>query len=127
MIPRHSASPATTLGELVAWFIEDSVTPRYTHLFRELWAAALHSPSLNAALEHFYDQTIEDVVSVVAPSIDARSRAELKTIVYLMCALSEGSSVLFGSRASRGPVFANLKAAATRAVSTLAEVLKASD
>jgi AcrR family transcriptional regulator len=127
LIPRHSASPAATLGELVAWFMEDSITSRYTHLFRELWAAALHSPPLNAALEHFYDQTIEDVVTVVAPSIDARSRTELKTIVYFMCVLSEGSSVVFGSRASPGSLFAELKDAATRTVITLAESLKARD
>jgi hypothetical protein len=107
--------------------MEDSITSRYTHLFRELWAAALHSPPLNAALEHFYDQTIEDVVTVVAPSIDARSRTELKTIVYFMCVLSEGSSVVFGSRASPGSLFAELKDAATRTVITLAESLKARD
>jgi AcrR family transcriptional regulator len=127
LLPRHSASPAATLGELVVWFMDDSITARYTHLFRELWAAALHSPSLNAALEHFYDQTIEDVATVVAPSIDARIRAELKTIVYFMCVLSEGSSVLFGSRASPGQLFADLKTAAARTVTFLAESLSARD
>jgi AcrR family transcriptional regulator len=126
LIPRHPAS-TTALGELVAWFMEDSVTPRYTHLFRELWAAALHSPSLNAALEHFYEQSIEDVVTVVAPSFDARRRAELKTLVYLMCVLSEGSSVVFGSRAHPGQLFADLKAVATRTVTSLAESLAARD
>jgi AcrR family transcriptional regulator len=125
LIPQHPASTTAVLGELVAWFMEDSVTPRYTHLFRELWAAALHSPSLNAALEHFYEQSIEAVVNVVAPSFDARKRAELKTLVYFMCVLSEGSSVVFGSRQHPVQVFTDLKAVAVRAVTSLAESLVA--
>ncbi len=127
LIPEKPVSTAVTLGKLVAWFMEDSTTARYTHLFRELWAAALHSPSLNASLERFYEQSIEDVVMAIAPSFDAEKRAELKTIVYFMCVLSEGSSVLFGARARPGRVFADLKSTAAQTMTSLAEALEPHD
>lgn len=125
LIPQNPTSTAASLGELVAWFMEDSVTARYTHLFRELWAAALHSPPLNAALEHFYEQSIEEVLTALAPAFDPRKRSELKTLIYLMCVLSEGSSVVFGSRAGAGTLFADLKSTAARTIASLAESLAA--
>lgn len=127
LIPPQPGAPAASLGELVAWFMEDSVSARYTHLFRELWAAALHSPSLNVALEHFYEQSIQDVVDVIAPSFPASKRAELKRIVYFMCVLSEGSTVVFGARARAGRLFEDLKATAARTVTSLAESLTEGD
>jgi AcrR family transcriptional regulator len=121
--PQASASTPDALGELVGWFMDDSVSPRYTHLFRELWAASLHSPTLNAALERFYEESIEAVVTAVAPAFPAGARSRLKTLVYLMCVLSEGSSVLFGSRAPHGAVFADLKSIAAQSVAALAQSL----
>ena len=109
LLPKNQTWDAEKLGQLVAWFMDDAVTVRYTHLFRQLWAAALHSPALNAALTHFYEGSIEAVVEALAPSFDARHRAELRTLICFMCVLSEGSSVLFGARPRPATAFSELK------------------
>lgn len=121
LLPKDVEWDAGKLGQLVVWFMDDSVTSRYTHLFRQLWAAALHSPSLNAALDRFYDESMEAVVSALAPTFASRSQAALRTLICFMCVLSEGSTVVFGARGRSGQGFSDLKAIAKLAVVSLAK------
>lgn len=121
LVPKHVETTAATLGKLVGWSMDDSITPRYTHLFRELWAASLHSPSLRVALERFYDQSIADLVNLIAPSSEPQKRQKLLTMVYMICILSEGSCVLFGTRARSVKLFGDLKAAAERMIASMAQ------
>ena len=118
--PTGGQTVAERLGDLVVWFMDDSTSVRYTHLFRELWAAALHSPTLDSALSEFYDRSIGKVLALVQSLPTEMSHHDLKLIVYFMCIVSEGSAVLFGARQSSSELFAELKQVARRAVIGLA-------
>jgi AcrR family transcriptional regulator len=125
LIPKDGMSGPDKLGELVEWFMDDSTASRYTHLFRELWAAALHSRSLNKALQRFYDRSIAEVLSLIDPRSDEARHHELELVVYLICVISEGSTVLFGARKPASRRFVEVKALARRAVVNLVTPLMA--
>jgi AcrR family transcriptional regulator len=118
--PSGAETVAERLGDLVVWFMDDSTSVRYTHLFRELWAAALHSRALNSALRDFYDRSIAKVLALVQSFPTQMSDHDLKLIVYFMCIISEGCTVLFGARRSSPALFAQLKQLARTAVIGLA-------
>ena len=118
--PSGAETVAERLGDLVVWFMNDSTSVRYTHLFRELWAAALHSRALNSALRDFYDRSIAKVLALVQSFPTQMSDHDLKLIVYFMCIISEGCTVLFGARQSSPALFAQLKQLARTAVIGLA-------
>lgn len=120
LIQKGTVSGPDKLGELVEWFMDDSTTSRYTHLFRELWAAALHSPPLNRALQRFYDRSIAKVLALVESLPGEAGHRDIELIVYLMCVISEGSTVVFGAREPASKVFQELKQLARRAVTVLA-------
>ncbi len=117
--PTGAESLPERLGDLVVWFMDDSTGVRYTHLFRELWAAALHSRSLNSALLDFYDRSIAKVLALVQSSPTEMSHHDLELIVYFMCIVSEGCTVVFGARRSTA-LFVQLKQLARTAVIGLA-------
>jgi AcrR family transcriptional regulator len=126
LIPRDGASGPERVGELVEWFMDDSTASRYTHLFRELWAAALHSRSLDKALQRFYDRSIAEVLALIDSRPEGLHHHELELIVYLMCVISEGSTVLFGARRPTRR-FLEIKGLARRAVvSLVTPLMKAS-
>lgn len=118
--PHGDESTAERLGDLVVWFMDDSTTERYTHLFRELWAAALHSRTLKTSLADFYERSIAKVLDLVNSFPTQMPPQDLKLIVYFMCVISEGSTVLFGARRAASPLFVQLKRLARQAVINLA-------
>jgi AcrR family transcriptional regulator len=118
--PSGAETVAERFGDLVVWFMNDSTTVRYTHLFRELWAAALHSRALNSALRDFYDRSIAKVLALVESLPTQMSRQDLELIVYFMCIISEGCTVLFGARQSSPALFTRMKQLARTAVIGLA-------
>lgn len=84
-------------GNLVQWFIRDSVSPSTNRLFRELWTMALHDTKIAEAMDGFYEQahvTAAALLRVRHPHLTAQ---ESRDIVQLMGMVSEGANVIYGT------------------------------
>jgi AcrR family transcriptional regulator len=82
---------------LVRWLIEDSVSPETSRLFRELWVMALHDEVIAEAMDRFYAQAHERVVSLLQLTQPGLRRRPAQDIVQLMGAISEGANVLYAT------------------------------
>ena len=123
LITGRASPEKKVLGDLLAWVIDDATTSRYTHLFRELWVMSLHSRRIAKALDHFYDQSIDDVVDLIHSSSPNSKRRDLRRIVELICLISEGCTVVFGNRKSSANSIKEIKQLARRSIESLVDSL----
>ncbi len=82
---------------LVRWLVEDSVSPETSRLFRELWVMALHDQVIAEAMDRFYAQAHERVVSLLRLTQPGLRPRPAQDIVQLMGAISEGANVLYAT------------------------------
>src|SRR3984885_15897104 len=82
---------------LVRWLVEDSVAPEMSRLFRELWVMALHDEVIAEAMDRFYAQAHERVVSLLRLTQPGLRPRPAQDIVQLMGAISEGANVLYAT------------------------------
>ena len=121
LLDRNRDSEEHALGALVRWVMEDSSSREYTRLFRELWAMASHNRSIATALEQFYERSIDAAVQLLPRAPDGGARSmDRRTLVTVICLLSEGASVLFGLRERRPSEFEAARRLACNAVEAAA-------
>lgn len=116
IVRRRIADGSDALGALLQWAMDESCANQYTRLARELWAMASHNRSVAAAMDRYYDQSIEAAVKRLAVSRDVRRRADLTALVSLVCVIAEGASAVFGRRGRRHPRYAAVQQLACSAV-----------
>ena len=110
-------TPYKTLGDSLRWLVNDAASERTSRLFRELWAIALHDPQVAKAMDAFYTRSARAYLrSSVAKSAATREVADLEAIVYLILVLSEGTTVLFGTRTGSRDLFERVRETACRAI-----------
>lgn len=119
ILGRDPGDLSEALCKLLRWAMEDTVTPSYGRLFRELWALSLHDPSIAAAMDKFYDESIEPVVRTLAGGGDTEEARRVRDVVFLICAISEGSAVMFGTRRDSGVQFRSVQQLALDAIRPL--------
>ena len=94
-------SPALDLEMLVRWVWTDAIDDDTTRTFRELWALAPHDVVIRRAIDDFYDDAISGVVQLLnqaRPHADVR---KIRLLIQLFAMVSEGGSVLYGTRRVR--------------------------
>lgn len=124
------------LGEMLQWLMRDAISDHTNRLFRELWAIALHDPRVAKAMDSFYTRSVTAHLRRLAHSPGARcDRENLEAIVYFIHLISEGATVIFGTRRGAERLFTRVQEMAHRAIRHLltqsanpaAEVLTNSD
>jgi len=118
IIIRDVDDGSDALGALLQWAMDESCAHQYTRLVRELWAMATHNRSVAAAMDHYYDQSIEAAMKQLAGSNDGRRQIELTTLVTLVCIIAEGASAVFGRRGRRHPQYDMVKRLACSVLET---------
>jgi AcrR family transcriptional regulator len=92
-----NSGTAEALGEVVRWLMADSVSSRTNRLFRELWAIALNDARLAQSLDEFYTRSVHAHLRRLTDRSAVTAQTErLEAIVFLLHAISEGTTVLFG-------------------------------
>jgi AcrR family transcriptional regulator len=87
------------LGDVLTWLMQDASSEHTTRLFRELWAIALHDSRVAQAMDSFYARSVSaHLRRVLDTSRTTRDRQDLEAIIYLMHVMSEGVTVIFGTR-----------------------------
>lgn len=107
-------------GGLVAWLVRDAASASTMRTFRELWAMALHDKSVARAVDDFYDAVMARAIGLLAQIRPDLGEDEARRLILLGAMISEGSSVLFGTRRKRGATAAEMAAFAAGVMSRIA-------
>ena len=89
------------MGPLVRYLWNDTVSESAVRVFRELWVIALEDAVVKDAIDDFYDEVMEDVVESLRRLYPDASIELLRESVHLLTIISEGTSVLYGTRSGR--------------------------
>ena len=107
-----SKSAAEKFELVIDWLNTESAARKTSRIFRELWVMALHDAFVAGALDDFYDELMGHAVAMLCLAQPGLTQASASEIVHLATMITEGSSVLYGTRPDR--------AADLRAVTRLA-------
>jgi hypothetical protein len=106
-----------SLGELLLRLMQDARSDQTNRLFRELWAIALHDPRVAKAMDSFYTRSANAYLRRARHESGTISGGgQLEGIIYLMLVISEGVSVIFGTRPTADRLFDRVRDAARRAI-----------
>lgn len=94
-------TPGQGVEELVRWLLIEAASDEVTWLFRELWAMARHDTAVSDAIEGFYDELMARVCAKLEQAHPATDRAAIRRLVQFVAMISEGSAVLYGTRANK--------------------------
>jgi AcrR family transcriptional regulator len=113
-------SIAAGFDYVLRWQMEDSVTERTDRLFRQLWAIAGSDERVAHAMDSFYTRSVRGTLRQIGvkPSASAEFR-ELESIMYLVQIITEGTSVIFGTRPRSGELLKQVQSTALRAIGHL--------
>jgi AcrR family transcriptional regulator len=110
------------LGDVLGWLMEDAITPETNRLFRELWALALNDARIAKAMDGFYARSVRAHIRRLTERKElSQDPQRLEAIVLLMHIISEGTTVLFGTRPEARPTFERVRGLAHEAFMSLLE------
>jgi AcrR family transcriptional regulator len=89
------------MDQLVRYLWNDTTSENVVRVFRELWAIALDDAVVKDAIDDFYDEVMEDVVESLRRYYPNANIDSLRESVHLLTIISEGTSVLYGTRSDR--------------------------
>lgn len=111
-----SGHPKRRLETLIEWVMRDAASATTNRLFRELWAMALHDSSLARAVDDFYDVALDGLATMLRDEYRQLDAQATREMAHLIALIGEGSSVLYGTRASRKVPLERLAKAASEMV-----------
>jgi AcrR family transcriptional regulator len=99
------AESGVSLGKeiqtLVGWLLNDAVADETVRTFRELWAMSLHDSVIRRAVDDFYDDVMRNVAELLQRQLPNVNPVASLEFVQLLAVLSEGMTVLYGTRKDR--------------------------
>lgn len=112
--------PDHGLETVTRWLLTESVNLEAMWLFRELWAMALHDGEVAAFIDDFYDELMGKVTQRLVLAYPEADPAQISDLVHLVAMMSEGSSVIYGTRPFRASSHERVVNLAARIVSMVA-------
>jgi AcrR family transcriptional regulator len=94
-------TPGRGVEDLVRWLLEEAVAEEAMWLFRELWAMALHDEIVREAIDDLYDELMGKVAATLEAAYPSADPQAVRDLVQFIALISEGSTVLYGTRRSR--------------------------
>ena len=92
---------ADGMDHLVRYIWKDTTSENVVRVFREIWAVALHDTVVKDAIDDFYDDVMDDVIGSLRSLYPDATIESLRESVHLLTIISEGTSVLYGTRSDR--------------------------
>lgn len=94
-------TPERGVEDLVRWLLEEAVAEEAMWLFRELWAMALHDEIVREAIDDLYDDLMSKVAATLETAYPSADPQAVRDFVQFIALISEGSTILYGTRRSR--------------------------
>lgn len=98
----RSTSGSAYLKKVIAWMLDDAISPDTSDLFLELWVLAKHHDFGEEIVERFYQTAaswIEESLALYFPQAKPKQR---QRAAYFMLNLSEGAVALFSRDTGKG-------------------------
>jgi hypothetical protein len=89
------------MDQLLRDLWKETTSDRIVRLFRELWVIAVHDSDIKDKIDDMYDVLMEKVVDMLQEFYPNAEVQSLRESVQLLAIVSEGTSVLFGTRSKR--------------------------
>lgn len=97
--PALSSEP--NLEALVRWLLRDAIAEETVWLFRELWAMSLHDNVIRGVVDDLYDEVMERIATALRRACPTVAPQDVRDLVQFLALVSEGSTVLYGTRQNR--------------------------
>jgi len=116
-------TPGQGLEALVRWLLEEAPDEESMRLFREIWAMALHDDIVRQSIDDFYDRLMGRVTDTLIATHPAADPRDISDLVHVIAAVSEGSTVIYGTRRERVTPHRRMVDLAMRMLATIAPEL----
>ncbi len=116
-------TPGRGVEALVRWLLDEAVKEDVMWLFRELWAMALHDEVVREAVDDVYDELMHNVAATLQATYPSADPQAVLDVVQFVALMSEGSTVLYGTRRSRAVSHQRMVDLTVRLISEIAPEL----
>lgn len=106
---KEGTSPVRTM---VTWLLDDAVSAPTAPVFLQLWSMAAHMPPIAEGMAQLYDGAVDAFFEAFGVDPLSPAAHQLRTRLYLLGTVIEGSSAIFGTRDDSGRAFGQVKALA---------------
>lgn len=106
---------------MVTWLLDDAVSAPTAPVFLQLWSMAAHMPSIAAGMAQLYDGAVGAFLEAFGIDPQAPESEKLRTALYLLGTVIEGSSAVFWTRDQDGQAFQPVRAMAIEVLVDLIE------
>jgi AcrR family transcriptional regulator len=86
---------------MVRLMMLDVESRELVYTFRELWSVALRDTTIQGAVDDFYDEIFDRIVTSLQRAVPGLTIQAARELVTLSALLSEGTGVVYGTRAAR--------------------------
>lgn len=94
-------APGTDLGAMLRWLMLDAVADDTVRVYRELWAMSLHDEVVREAVDDLYDEIMDNIATALQRACPSADPVAVRDLVQFVALLSEGTTVLYGTRGER--------------------------
>ena len=107
LVARYSERLQTLLHQgpdleaLVRWLLADAIAEDTVRLFRELWAMSLHDRVVRNAVDDLYDEVTDRIATALQRAHPSVDKGAIRELVQFLAMMSEGATVLYGTRRER--------------------------
>lgn len=103
IIKKEIAIENPDLGAFIDWVMENAQSKENVRTFTELWAVSNHNPQVAKMLEVLYEEAVRTVLAALDLPPTGRRSEGLRALLYVLAAVSEGSSAVLGNTSKTHP------------------------
>ena len=87
------------LSGFIEWVMDYALVKENVRTFTELWAISNHEPKVAKMLDKLYEQATDTVIEALGLSASGKESTEVRNLLYVLAAVSEGSTAVLGNSA----------------------------
>ena len=110
------------LSGFIEWVMDYALVKENVRTFTELWAISNHEPKVAKMLDKLYEQATDTVIEALGLSASGKESTEVRNLLYVLAAVSEGSTAVLGNSAKGHAQRKILKKSVKKILSPLFEV-----
>ena len=116
-MPTGKSGPAG-IDAVLRWLMNDAKSASTSRLFRQLWAIAATDAAAANSMDQFYTRSVRGHVRRLGlrPGV---GDLDPEALLFLITVISEGTTVLFGTRQRSTALYRNVEDLAARAINLL--------
>ncbi len=110
------------MSGFIEWVMDYALVKENVRTFTELWAIGNHEPKVAKMLDKLYEQATDTVIEALGLSASGKESTEVRNLLYVLAAVSEGSTAVLGNSAKGHAQRKILKKSVKKILSPLFEV-----